>query len=473
MRKRIVSVLLALTLCAGPFSAAAHAASYDNFYYNQLDENSKQMYDIVIQDWDRLWRGEPYQFPSELGDSTNMCKALLLDHPELFWLGGRGLSGSDGKTKVTFYISSGWSNGQRSISEDEAYLKAQVTALAEKARAAGSTTYAQLLYVHDWLTHNNAYDVQYAKYGVVQDDAAYTALSALDPKLAPVCAGYARAFKLVCDELGVPCILVDGICGGENHDWNYVQMNDGKWYAVDVTLDDPIAGSALVSGQERRKYFLMGTQIHQDHTLITEESHNPNVYYSIYWKYPALSSSNFDPKNATEAPPVTVPTVGGFTDVTESAYYAAPVEWAVEKEITAGTTATTFSPSNTCTRAQIITFLWRAAGSPEPESNTPFSDVKADAYYAKATAWAAEQGMEKGSAFSPNAPCTRLMAVEFMWKYAGSPEAPEAAFTDVASGAVNWAVKQGVTNGTSTTAFSPERTCTRGQIVTFLHRAMG
>lgn len=96
--------------------------------------------------------------------------------------------------------------------------------------------------------------------------------------------------------------------------------------------------------------------------------------------------------------------------------------------------------------------------------------MKEDAYYAKATAWAAEQGMEEGAAFSPDAPCTRLMAVEFMWKYAGSPEAPKATFTDVASDAVNWAVKQGVTNGTSATTFSPEQTCTRGQIVTFLYR---
>ncbi len=467
MRKRIVSVCLALALCAGLFSTTAYAASYDNFYYNQLDKDSKQMYDIVIQDRDRLLREEPFEFPPGFGDSSNMFLALQLDHPELFWLGGKGLSGSGGKTKVTFYISSPW-DGQRSISADEAYLKAQVTALAEKARAAGSTTYAQLLYIHDWLTHNNAYSVQYAKYGFVQDGTAYKALSALDPKVEPVCLGYASAFKLICDELGVPCILVDGVAGGEGHTWNYVQMNDGKWYAVDVTWDDPIAGSALVSGREHRKYFLMGTQIHRDHTLITEESHTPGVYYSIYWKYPALSSSNFDPKNASVAP--TVPTVGGFTDVTKSAYYAAPVEWAVEKKITTGTTATTFSPNNTCTRAQIITFLWRAAGSPEPENNTPFSDVKADAYYAKATAWAAEQGIEKGAAFSPDAPCTRLMAVEFMWKCANSPKAPEAVFTDVASDAVNWAVQQGVTNGTSTTTFSPEQTCTRGQIVTFLYR---
>ena len=159
-----------------------------------------------------------------------------------------------------------------------------------------------------------------------------------------------------------------------------------------------------------------------------------------------------------------------FDDVRSSQYFYQPVKWAVANGITTGTSAATFSPDQTCTRGQIITFLWRAAGSPEPENATPFSDVKEDAYYAKATAWAAEQGMEEGAAFSPDAPCTRLMAVEFMWKYADSPEAPKAPFADVASDAVNWAVKQGVTNGTSATTFSPEQTCTRGQIVTFLYR---
>ena len=110
-----------------------------------------------------------------------------------------------------------------------------------------------------------------------------------------------------------------------------------------------------------------------------------------------------------------------FDDVRSSQYFYQPVKWAVANGITTGTSAATFSPDQTCTRGQIITFLWRAAGSPEPENATPFSDVKEDAYYAKATAWAAEQGMEEGAAFSPDAPCTRLMAVEFMWEVRRQP----------------------------------------------------
>lgn len=100
-----------------------------------------------------------------------------------------------------------------------------------------------------------------------------------------------------------------------------------------------------------------------------------------------------------------------------------------------------------------------------------FTDVSADAYYADAAAWAAEEGIADGDAFAPDAPCTREMAVEFMWKYAGSPDAADASFADVSSDAVNWAVAEGVTNGTSDSTFSPDGTCTRGQIVTFLYRA--
>ena len=164
-----------------------------------------------------------------------------------------------------------------------------------------------------------------------------------------------------------------------------------------------------------------------------------------------------------------------FSDVKSSAYYAQPVQWAVEKNITNGTSKTTFSPDQTCTRGQIITFLWRAAGSPAPTGSNPFTDVKASDYYYNACVWAAEQGMASGKTFQPNAPCTRAMAVEFMWKQAGSPEAKAASFTDVKSSAsyaksVAWAVEKNVTNGTSTTTFSPDQTCTRGQIVTFLYR---
>lgn len=171
-----------------------------------------------------------------------------------------------------------------------------------------------------------------------------------------------------------------------------------------------------------------------------------------------------------------------FTDVPTGAYYADAVKWAVAEGITSGTSPTTFSPNNGCTRAQMVTFLWRAAGSPEPESDyEPFRDVPKDAYYRKAVLWAAGEGITSGTSpttFSPNATVTRAQTVTFLWRWEGEPEADQrSGFRDVPTGqyysqAVSWAVEAGITNGTGTTTFSPGQTCTRAQIVTFLWRDM-
>ncbi|WP_298033040.1 S-layer homology domain-containing protein [uncultured Dysosmobacter sp.] len=174
-----------------------------------------------------------------------------------------------------------------------------------------------------------------------------------------------------------------------------------------------------------------------------------------------------------------------FTDVAESSPYYQGILWAVEQKITNGATATTFAPANPCTRAQIVTFLWRAAGSPEPKlTEAAYMDVTdPDAYYYKAVQWAAEMDMEGSGTFRPNETCTRFDAVHFIWRANGSP-APKAktAFTDMAEEenrqflhpieCVHWAVEAGVTKGTGDgTAFSPLGPCTRGQIATFLYRA--
>ena len=168
-----------------------------------------------------------------------------------------------------------------------------------------------------------------------------------------------------------------------------------------------------------------------------------------------------------------------FTDVNASDYFADAVQWAVEKNITSGTSKTTFSPGATCSKAQILTFLWRANGSPDPAAANPFTDVKTTDYFYKAALWAAEKGLVSGSIFGANTDCTRAMTMEYMWKAAGSPTpAGTADFTDVPGNsdyaqAVAWAVENEITSGTGGSNFSPAATCTRGQIVTFLHRAMG
>lgn len=176
---------------------------------------------------------------------------------------------------------------------------------------------------------------------------------------------------------------------------------------------------------------------------------------------------------------VQVPTTITFTDVAADAYYANAVQWAVEQGVTNGTSATKFSPNASCTRAQVVTFLWRAMGSPEPTgTSTTFSDVAAGTYYTKAVQWAVEQGITNGTSatkFSPEQTVTRGQVVTFLWRLADQPAASGSTFTDVAANAyyadaVQWAVEQEITNGTSTTKFSPESACTRGQIVTFLYR---
>lgn len=177
-----------------------------------------------------------------------------------------------------------------------------------------------------------------------------------------------------------------------------------------------------------------------------------------------------------------VPASLGFTDVATGTYYYDAVAWAVKKGVTGGIAATTFAPNATCTRAQIVTFLWRANGSPEPTvTANPFTDVSADAYYYKAVLWAVEKGITGGTyatTFSPYAACTRAQIVTFLYRMSGSPsEEASSAFSDMATNAyyasaVNWAVVKGITSGTSATTFAPGAICTRAQSVTFLYRSL-
>ena len=171
-----------------------------------------------------------------------------------------------------------------------------------------------------------------------------------------------------------------------------------------------------------------------------------------------------------------------FLDVPAGAYYEDAVVWAVGKGITSGTNATTFDPNGTCTRAQAVTFLWRAAGSPTPKTKLmPFPDVPVGSYYWNAVLWAIEQGITEGTSyltFSPNDSCTRAQIVTFLWRAKGNPAVSgNAPFTDVApdayyAAAVTWAEKNGITGGIGNGLFGSNNTCTRAQIVTFLYRAM-
>ena len=168
-----------------------------------------------------------------------------------------------------------------------------------------------------------------------------------------------------------------------------------------------------------------------------------------------------------------------FYDVPNGAYFYEAVKWAVKNGITTGVGNDLFAPEQPCTRAQIVTFLWRAVGSPEPKTASSFTDVSASAYYAKAVAWAVENGITNGmteTTFAPDATCTRGQSVTFLYRALKGTASGSANFTDVKSDAfyadaINWAVANNVTNGTSNTTFSPNADCTRAEIVTFLYRA--
>jgi hypothetical protein len=249
---------------------------------------------------------------------------------------------------------------------------------------------------------------------------------------------------------------------GEEIDWSGPYANDLNLYFSSDGEAWVDAGGGMVPEITRG-------QVSADYLL---EAFGPNTLVRIEWK--DWSCAILVEGNTTQP---TVPTVGGFTDVKKTDWFAEPVLWAVEKNITAGTSDTTFSPNADCTTAQILSFLWRANGSPKPTMVNPFSDVKSGDWYADAAAWAYEKGLVSGTAFGGDTLCTRSMAVTYMWKAAGSPSARAASFTDVSAGAeyadaVAWAVEQGVTAGTSATTFSPDSVCTRGQIVSFLYRGL-
>ena len=170
-----------------------------------------------------------------------------------------------------------------------------------------------------------------------------------------------------------------------------------------------------------------------------------------------------------------------FSDVAQKEYYTVPVAWAVGNQITTGTSKTKFSPAKDCTREQVVTFLWRANDCPEPTSTlNPFKDVPDGQYYTKAVLWAVENGITNGKSktkFGVGDPCNRAQGVTFLWRAGGEPEPTSAVnhFKDVSETdyfykAVLWAVENGITNGTSKTRFSPAKTCTRGEVVTFLYR---
>ena len=261
---------------------------------------------------------------------------------------------------------------------------------------------------------------------------------------------------------------------GASETVNYSNSSSRNYYTIQATAGTggAISPSGKVSVREGRD---------QVFTITPDQGYAVSDVKIDGESVGAVTSYTFENVRKAHTIAVSFAKVKVFVDVPAGSYYEDAVNWAVENGITQGTDDTHFSPDDVCTRAQMVTFLWRAAGSPKVENGkNPFTDVKADAYYYDAVLWAVEKGVTSGTSattFSPDATVTRGQTVTFLYRNAGSPEVSGTMpFTDVEADAyyakaVQWAVQQKITTGTSETTFSPMSDCTRGQIVTFLYRA--
>jgi uncharacterized repeat protein (TIGR02543 family) len=268
--------------------------------------------------------------------------------------------------------------------------------------------------------------------------------------------------------------------GGSSSDnertYAIVTGDDGHG-SVTVSADEASAGTRITVTVKPDSGYVLDeltiTDAKNKDLKVTKRSETTYTFYMADSK--VTVDASFIGDGAAEKPDAR------FDDVSANAYYADAVEWAVSKGITSGTSANTFNPDASCTRAQMVTFLWRANGSPKADRANPFTDVSAEAYYYDAVLWAVEQGITSGTSattFSPDATVNRGQTVTFLWRANGSPMVDYAmSFTDVDAnayyaGAVRWAVSEGITSGTSGNSFSPNADCTRAQIVTFLYQDM-
>ncbi len=275
--------------------------------------------------------------------------------------------------------------------------------------------------------------------------------------------------------------------GGVNGD-NYKAADSGKYYNVDIleTAQDNLNNCIIFRPDNIIKYQgsydipeYQGSYNVQISGLHYLDGRPVTIAYSVEFFTPGANDTLDKPNDKpAELPTENEPAAinSPFKDVQSSDYFARPVVWAVEKGITKGASEDSFEPNATCTKAQIITLLWRAYGSPQSAIPNPFRDVQKSDYYYDATLWAAENGILAGNRFNGETPCTRAMTVNYLWLAAGSPNpALTAQFADVPANtpynlAVAWAVEQNITNGATPTTFEPQQTCTRSDIVTFLYR---
>ncbi len=507
--KTALVVLLVLALAVPAWAGE----SEDGLYASRLSDLARRLYDTETQPeiLARFRSGESFTvaFNGPFNDvgaamdeilraSAEAIAALELDHPELLWLNGNNDSVSGNAYALTLtvtpFFTVNWQSGGRSTYDDEAAVCAAVQEIAAEACRQGGP-YEQLRYVHDWLTKHNEYNSPAASAGPERDYLPWTPLAALTDAGQPVCEGYAKAFKLICDALGYPCMLVIGRAMGGDHMWNQVRLN-GQWYAVDVTFDDPtIYGvSGNVSGHESHDCFLVGANTRVDGASTFSDTHLvtgiriPGTAFTV----PPLADEAATSEGVSSLPPApedpAEPEQPGepepirFADVDEYAYYAPAVEWAVGVGVTNGTKLNDengknwFSPDDTVKRGQAATFLWRAMGQPEPQTKeNPFRDVVPGSYYEQAVLWAVENGITNGTGdgqFSPDAPVTRGQMLTFLWRTMGRPmETEPYEGKQWYSDAESWAYESGCL-GDVAGSYSNGEPCPRCDVVYYLFQAV-
>ncbi|MCD8256274.1 MAG: S-layer homology domain-containing protein [Oscillospiraceae bacterium] len=273
------------------------------------------------------------------------------------------------------------------------------------------------------------------------------------------------------DDASAASVIRETIYDGTDENYSYIMFDDVKsGGAVGVLYSD----SDELTLSTARKYYRSGSSY-----LVSDLYFVPAQSGTYTRAFTAYDSD--DDELASGTLRIIVPNTGSFSDVEYDSYYYDAVEWALDEEITTGTSDILFSPDASCTRAQAVTFLWRAAGSPKPTSTeNPFTDVDEDDYYYEAVLWAVEKEIASGTGstnFSPDMYVTRPHTVPFLYRYMGSETTTVNPFDDVRAtdyyyDAVLWAVENGVTTGTDSTTFSPNSTCVRAQIITFLYRAI-
>ena len=362
---------------------------------------------------------------------------------------------------------------------EEWMVEASVEQLCHDLGLYSKTPYEACSTIYDYITRHVSYD--YAGLRTIYDGiegndnyGIFTAYGAIVNGKA-VCQGFATLFYAICREIGLPVRIMTS----ENHAWNIVQL-DGLWYHVDSTWDSSTA--------THRDWFLKGSRnfgntagyfSNNSFSHVPEDEYLTEAFLDAY----PISTEDYVPglqpvtvpESGTPTGTVIsgVPTVGQFTDVAASAYYADAVSWALEHEITKGTSETTFSPNDTVTRAQAVTFLWRALGCPDVVAYySPFSDVSEDSYYFRAVLWAFENGITTGKTntiFGPDDPVKRGEMITFLWRAQGKPDDLGASFWYASP--EFWASKYNLTAGTAE-EYRTADPCPRADVVTYMYRAM-